>query len=272
MDASLSLGTRHRLFSWTCLILLLAGCAARTTPYRPRFEPGKKQLARMGFTVQVGAFVKVENAARLTESLNSRGIDATYFLAEKGFYKVRFGNFPSRRAAVEKAGTLRAAGVIGDYYIVSPGEYAVARQGYDSPGLREEIVKTARSFIGVPYLWGGTDAEKGFDCSGLAMTVYQLNGLDLPRTSVEQAAAGMVVARDHLAKGDLVFFQTKGDKVSHVGIYVGNDTFIHAPGRGKKIRPDSLHRRYYEQCFVGGRSYLGIELPAYGRGNRRGNL
>jgi cell wall-associated NlpC family hydrolase len=210
----------------------------------------------MAYTIQAGAFAKVENAARLTEVLRGQGVNATYFAAEKSLYKVRIGNYPSRTLAQSKAESLRQAGIIQDYYIVSPGEYTAARKGSSRAELGEELVKTARSFIDVPYLWGGT-GEQGFDCSGLTMTVYQLNGLDLPRNSLAQVEMGSPVARDHLAKGDLVFFHANnGEKVSHVGIYAGDDLFIHAPGRGKKIRQDSLSGRYFRERFAGGRSYI----------------
>lgn len=243
--------------SFSLLILFLVGCAGPTIPHRTILEARKKALARMGYTVQVGAFAKAENASRLTETLQGQGVDATYFVAEKGLFKVRFGNFTSRTAALQRAKSLQAAGIIEAYYIVSPGQYTAAKTGMSPTALREEIVKTAHSFIGVPYLWGGDGLNKGFDCSGLTMTVYQLNGLDLPRTSREQSNAGNPVARDHLAEGDLVFFHaTKGRKVSHVGLYIGSDRFIHAPGRGKKIRIDSLDRPYFQARFVEGRSYI----------------
>jgi hypothetical protein len=240
-----------------CLLLLMAGCAARKVSYPQPPEVMGKELARMAYTIQAGAFAKVENAARLTEVLRGQGVDATYFAAEKGLYKVRIGNYPTRTAAQNKAESLRQAGIIQEFYIVSPGEYAVARKDRGRAELGEELVKTARSFIDIPYLWGGASAEDGFDCSGLTMTVYQLNGLDLPRTSLLQVEMGRPVARDHLAKGDLVFFHTQnGEKVSHVGIYAGDDLFIHAPGRGKKIRQDSLSGRYYRERFAGARSYI----------------
>lgn len=244
-------------FLTTCLLLLMAGCAAKTVSYRQPPEVTGKELARMAYTIQAGAFAKVENAARLTEVLRGQSVDATYFAAEKGLYKVRIGNYPTRAAAQNKAESLKQAGVIQEFYIVSPGEYAVARKDHGRAELGEELIKTARTFIDVPYLWGGTSAEDGFDCSGLTMTVYQLNGLDLPRTSLSQIEMGRPVARDHLAKGDLVFFHTNnGRKVSHVGIYAGDDLFIHAPGRGKKIRQDSLSGRYYREHFAGARSYI----------------
>lgn len=235
----------------------MAGCAARHVPYSHPPEVTVKELTRMNYTIQAGAFAKVENAARLTEVLRGQGVDATYFAAEKGLYKVRIGNYPSRTVALSKAESLRQAGIIQEYFIVSPSEYAAARKGSSRADLGNELVKTARSFIDVPYLWGGTDVEGGFDCSGLTMTVYQLNGLDLPRTSLDQVEMGRPVARDHLAKGDLVFFHAKNDgKVTHVGIYAGDNLFIHAPGRGKKIRQDSLSGRYFRERFAGGRSYI----------------
>ncbi len=245
------------IFLLAVTLFLLAGCVARTPICRPGPQAGGEELHRMGYTVQVGAFAKVENASRLSEVLRIQDIDATYFVAEKGLYKVRFGNFPSRAEALKKAESLKTAGVIDDFYIVNPTDYAVAKKQYGAAYLREEIIRTAKSFIGVPYLWGGADADTGFDCSGLTRTVYQLNGIDLPRTSREQAGAGVPVARRRLSKGDLIFFRTNdSEKVSHVGIYVGDDLFIHAPRKGKNIRIDSLSKRYFQERYTGGRSYL----------------
>lgn len=241
------------------ILLILEACSGRSAaPPRNRPEAPLRGLARMGYTIQVGAFAHVENAARLTESLRQRDLDATYFVAKERLYKVRFGNFTTRESARSRAETLKTAGVIDEYYIVSPDEYAVAKQPtYGTPYLRREIVKTAQSFIGVPYLWGGISPETGFDCSGLMVACYQLNGLNLPRTSRQQLQAGIPVERERLAKGDLVFFATSGcDMVSHVGIYVGDGSFIHAPGKGKKIRFDSLSQQYFVKRYVGARSYL----------------
>ncbi len=240
------------------LLSLAWGCGGPPRPVVPPAQvPERTAVPRLGFTIQAGAFAKVENAARLTRTLQDKGIDATYFVARRGLYKVRFGNFPTREQARARAEEIRTAGIIEEFYIVSPEEYPLARRGeLGEAYLREELVRSARSFIGIPYLWGGTSPETGFDCSGLTMTVYRLNGFDLPRTSQDQFAAGLPVDRAALDKGDLLFFSQKGDKVSHVAIYVGKGQFVHAPGKGKRIRTDLLDKEYYQKNFQGARSYL----------------
>ena len=124
-------------------------------------------------------------------------------------------------------------------------------------GPNRDVAVYAMQFLGTPYRYGGNTPDSGFDCSGLTMTVYQLNGLDLPRHSRTQYDAGDSIAREDLQKGDLVFFDTRGrGKVSHVGIYIGAGRFIHAPSSGKKIRIDALSSDYYARRFVGAKTYL----------------
>ncbi len=245
-----------RLFWWvSVLALLLSGCGGRTV-VAPVAGTGYGHAQRMGYTIQVGAFQRLDNAEELTHRLERNGCDAYYFRHSSGLYKVRFGNFSTFKAAQEKADALRRSGLVDVYYIVPPEAYAVARnQGEGS--LRDEIVRTARTYRGIPYHWGGTSAKTGFDCSGLTMAVYQLNGLNLPRTSREQFREGRPIARHELKKGDLVFFATgTARRVSHVGIYTGRGQFIHAPGKGKKIRTDKLTSEYYLSTYVGARSFL----------------
>ncbi len=241
------------------VFLLIVACQSkpqRLKPVPPRAKA--KSLQMMGYTIQAGAFANVQNAVRLSESLRDQGLDATYFLARDGLFKVRFGNFRTKEAARQRAQRLRDSGVIEEFYIVQPEDYAAAkRKRYGTYYLRNALVQTAREFIGVPYLWGGTSPETGFDCSGLTMTVYQLNGLDLPRHSATQYDAGNPIDKKNLQKGDLVFFATNSDgKVSHVGIYIGNGRFIHAPSRGKNIRIESMSRNFFARRFVGARTYL----------------
>jgi cell wall-associated NlpC family hydrolase len=148
--------------------------------------------------------------------------------------------------------------MIDDYFIVIPEEYAAARLGKSRQGdLRAELVETARRFIGVPYRWGGTDRDAGFDCSGLTMVCYRLNGLNLPRVSGSQFQAGKPVARDRLRQGDLIFFATAGGRrVSHVGLYIGEGKFIHAPRTGQTVRIADLSTPFFARAYLGGRSYL----------------
>ena len=240
--------------------LLLVSCVSRTSRLKSLYAVRHKQaLELMEYTIQAGAFKKVENAVRLTETLKDHGLDATYFVAPDKLFKVRFGNFPTKEKARQRAQSLIEAGVIEEFYIVQPEDYTVAKQKqYGTNYLREALVKTAYDFIDVPYLWGGASFDDGFDCSGLTMTVYQLNGLNLPRNSARQFEAGSFVdSIGDLQKGDLVFFSARWKiSVSHVGIYIGNGQFIHASSHGKKIRIDSLSTAYFTKHYIGGKTYL----------------
>jgi len=214
-------------------------------------------LKSMEFSVQTGAFSSLNNAVRQEQSLEQRGIDAYYFLHESGLYKVRFGNYKSYSDARQKAETLQTQGSIGNFFIIIPEEYAAARIRKSGKGdIREELVRTTRSFLGVPYRWGGTN-DNGFDCSGLTMVSYRLNGLNLPRVSRNQFKKGRYVPKSKLQKGDLVFFATAGGKrVTHVGMYIGDGNFIHAPRTGKTVRVASLSNNFFKRTYVGGRTYL----------------
>jgi cell wall-associated NlpC family hydrolase len=212
----------------------------------------------LGITIQAGAFASLENVVRLTEALQARGLEATFFKDDDGLFKVRFGNFASREEARQRAHALQRGGTLDAFYIVVPEDLAAAQRGRKGEAfVRERIVGTARNFLELPYRWGGASPKDGFDCSGLTMTAYRLNGYDLPRTSREQYIAGDPIPVDALQPADLVFFdtRTKGS-VSHVGLYIGNGRFIHAPGRGKTIRIDSLSQSYYRRHLIGARHYL----------------
>lgn len=119
-----------------------------------------------------------------------------------------------------------------------------------------DMVITAMNFLGVPYRRGGMDESTGFDCSGFTRHVFERSlGLVLPRRADEQASAqGLLkVQREELRPGDLVFFNTLRRTFSHVGIYVGDGKFIHAPRTGGKVRVEDMQMSYWKARFTGAR-------------------
>jgi len=247
-NKSIDLAERRVFFIFVFTVFFLIGCSR--TPIPPSPKPASPiPLPSIHYTIQVGAFSNMDNAVRFTEKLRELDLNAYHFLHHSGLYKVRFGNFPSRKAAVDEAQALLSKGIIDNFYIVSPENYLI-------DNLKDKIIQTADSFIGVPYRWGGESVEEGFDCSGFTMTVYQLNGLELPRSSRAQWNAGTSVRRSELEKGNLVFFRTTSSRISHVGIYDGNGRFIHAPGKGKRVRRSSLNSGYYKARYAGAKTYF----------------
>lgn len=117
----------------------------------------------------------------------------------------------------------------------------------------EEVVLSARQHLGLPYVWGGEDPQKGFDCSGLIKYTFQEFNIQMPHRADLQYRYGDPISRDQLKPGDLVFFTTGGYPIGHVGLYAGNDEFIHAPRRGRPVTLDSMKTGYYSQRFVGAR-------------------
>jgi cell wall-associated NlpC family hydrolase len=119
-----------------------------------------------------------------------------------------------------------------------------------------EMVMSAMNFLGVPYRRGGNTAEQGFDCSGFTRYVFENSlGLVLPRRADQQASqAGLLaVKKDELKPGDLVFFNTMRRAFSHVGIYVGEGKFIHAPRSGGQVRVEDMRQAYWAKRFNGAR-------------------
>lgn len=126
-------------------------------------------------------------------------------------------------------------------------------------GKIKSVLQRAMALLGTPYRWGGSDPDKGFDCSGLVGYVFRnALGIELPRVSREMAKNGELINdRAKLAAGDLVFFGRRG-RVDHVGIYVGEGNFVHAPSRGKDVQVSSLDTGYWSQKFMQARRLEGI--------------
>ena len=115
---------------------------------------------------------------------------------------------------------------------------------------RAQIIATAKQFIGLPYIYGGS-TPKGFDCSGFVMYVFAQHGISLPRTSYAQATVGTYVSRQDLQPGDIVCFGTSS--IGHVGIYVGDGKYIHSPRTGRSICIEDLDNKYGNKFAYGRR-------------------
>jgi len=265
------------------------------TQVLPALAARQNGISRLGYAIQMGAFAEVKNAERFTARLQTKGLDAFYYRKDSGVYAVRFGDFPSKEKARAVANKLVADRLIDTYYIAPPNEIVFAKPqgpGLQKPRpdeiksppapLRPDKLKpvehgdrpptktaargdrdmgaiaarTAERFVGIPYRWGGENVVDGMDCSGFVRAVYNLCGLSIPRTSRDQFKAGESVAKEELQDGDLVFFGSSEESINHVGIYVGNGRFVHAPRRGEEIRVTSVDESYFEKRFVGGRRYF----------------
>ena len=122
-----------------------------------------------------------------------------------------------------------------------------SRSGKRPVSQGQAVVDYAKQFIGTPYVYGGS-SPSGFDCSGFVKYVYNHFGVNLTRSSYSQVNEGTYVARSDLQPGDLVFFGTAGN-VHHVGIYVSDGNFIHAPKPGKTVRIETLNSGYYNNNY-----------------------
>ena len=125
-----------------------------------------------------------------------------------------------------------------------------------TPG--EAIADFALTLRGTPYRYGGA-TRAGFDCSGLVFYSHQQLGLSVPRTSRDQAESARAIKHSKLSPGDLVFFKIGSRRVNHVGIYVGDRRFVHAPGSGKPVTVNSLDDEYYERRFYSAGRYWDLE-------------
>lgn len=116
----------------------------------------------------------------------------------------------------------------------------------------DDLIGSAMGLLGVAYRYGGSSVRTGFDCSGFMQHIFSRSmQISLPRTSAEQAGMGEYVSRSNLRPGDMVFFRTMGGgRISHVGLYIGNDRFIHAPRAGKRIEITSLNNKYWNAKYA----------------------
>jgi cell wall-associated NlpC family hydrolase len=126
----------------------------------------------------------------------------------------------------------------------------------------QDVAMYALGLIGVNYRFGGNTPDTGLDCSGLVRHVFEeVTGVSLPRTAKEMSALGAKVTPANLQPGDLVFFNTRRFAFSHVGIYLGDNRFVHAPSRGSEVRIAQFDQSYWQKHFNGARRLIGV-LPS----------
>jgi cell wall-associated NlpC family hydrolase len=172
---------------------------------------------------------------------------------------------PATRLPVRRALALLAVALLtgcGGGKAVRPSSPPAASQVWPTvepsdPAAANAVLMRAIGLVGTPYRYGGNTPESGFDCSGLVAYVYrEMLDLRLPRTSRDLAAVqGPKIDPQRLAPGDLVFFGSRGS-VSHVGIYVGEGRFVHAPSTGGTVRLDSLGGAYWKDHYTGAKRVL----------------
>jgi cell wall-associated NlpC family hydrolase len=129
------------------------------------------------------------------------------------------------------------------------------------PDYRKAAAQEALVKVGMRYKFGGKSPETGFDCSGLVAYVFERAwGIRIPRSTDEQRTAGRAVKRADLQPGDLVFYDTRNRPFSHVGIYLGDGNFVHAPRQGARVRVESIESPYWRMRFNGARR---LDPPSY---------
>ena len=130
---------------------------------------------------------------------------------------------------------------------------------WKNPEERNLFVRVVKTFLGVPYRLGGSTL-KGLDCSAFVKKIYEIFNVQLPRTVREQSNIGKKIERGELEEGDIIFFKTRRANNAHVGIYIGNNEFVHASYRSKEVRVDNLDTPYFNQRFINGVRIIELEV------------
>ncbi|MBJ6726941.1 NlpC/P60 family protein [Geomesophilobacter sediminis] len=213
------------------------------------------------YAVRFGDFERKEEASRAARKLVSERVIGPYFIAAPRPEGRRMEPVLEKAPApsLRKAPPERQAKVE-PRKEQEPREQEHRRREVEARKDRNDMgfiaARTAERFVGIPYRWGGDTVVDGMDCSGFVRAVYNLCGVNIPRTSREQFRVGDAVGKDELKDGDLVFFGASEDQITHVGIFVGGGRFVHAPKRGDDIKVSTIDEGYFQKRFVGAKRYF----------------
>ncbi len=199
-----------------------------------------------------GDFIKIAYGADYNEGyVINTSLDLTGEWVDKDVVSDRQVKVAEEKAAKERAAAEAAAA---EQAKKNKSKASASDSSNGAPAASSKgqaIVNTARKYLGVPYVWGGT-SPRGFDCSGLVQYVCRQNGISVNRVAADQSRNGRYVSRDNLQPGDLVFFAKRG-RINHVGIYIGNGNMIHAPQTGDVVKVSSINTSYRTSTYAGAR-------------------
>ncbi len=225
-------------------------------------DAAAKENAELGWGKVNGSSVNIRSGAGTSyKSLGKTGVNSMVYIIgiNNEWFKVIFGDIigyiRSDYVDLTEIPYENKASQKEPLFFVGGKSTGIAPSGAALRGVdADKIIATAKKYIGVPYVWGGT-TPAGFDCSGFVQYVFRQHGITLPRTSAQQYTAGKSVSKSNLKPGDLVFFATNYTKVNHLGIYIGNGQFIHASS-SKGVIISSLSNSYWSPRYYGARRVL----------------
>ena len=223
----------------------------------------KTRSARLMATAVSGFIVAAASApaAASTPDLTRLVVQSSAFATAQALAQSPALNLSSNNHVVQGAVKVRQpVSLDGDALLYDPArnQQSLAQEqevAEAAPGTRlSDVLEKAETLIGIPYSWGGNTPAQGLDCSGFVRYVYEkATGILLPRVSSQISRQGVAIAQTDLHPGDLVFFNTTRGRATHVGIYVGENQFIHAPKKGAFVRVESMKSAYWTHRYYGAR-------------------